>query len=303
MHNFLIVILGPTGVGKTDTSFSVAQSLGTEIISCDSRQFYREMSIGTAVPSQEMLDKVHHHFIQFLPVTGYYSASLFERDVLALLPSLFRKNNIVLMAGGSGLYIDAVCSGIDDIPDVDRAIREKYSKIFAEEGIEALRFALKVMDPDHYNTVDLKNHKRIIRALEICETTGKPYSSFLRKEKPSRKFRMLKIGLERPRTEMYDAINRRVDTMISLGLEEEARSLYRYRHLNALNTVGYREFFEYFDGNISLEKTIELIKRNTRRYAKRQLTWWAKDMEIVWFHPDCREEILEHIRKNVSSKG
>jgi tRNA dimethylallyltransferase len=295
MQNILLVLLGPTGVGKTDISIDIAGGLGSEIISGDSRQFYSEMAIGNAVPGESQLKKIKHHFIKFLSVKDYYSASLFERDVLTLLPKLFKKKNIVLMVGGSGMYIDAVCNGIDDIPDVDPAIREKYTRKFNEEGIESLRVSLKLLDPEHYKKVDLKNYKRIIRALEICETTGQPYSSFLIKEKRERDFRVIKIGLERPRKELYERINRRVDMMIEQGLEEEARSLFELKDLNALNTVGYREFFEYFENKISIEKAVELIKRNSRRYAKRQMTWWSKDKEIKWYHPDQKQEIIDYI--------
>jgi len=295
MRNILIVLLGPTGVGKTDVSIDISGILHSEIISCDSRQFYREMSIGTAVPSDHQLKSINHHFIKFLSVKDYYSASLFERDVLNLLPQLFKENRIVVMTGGSGMYINAVCSGYDDIPDVDPAIREKYIDKFKEEGIESLRITLKLLDPEYYNNVDLKNHKRIIRALEICETTGKPYSAFLKKEKRTREFSIIKIGLDRPRKELYERINTRVDGMINQGLEEEARGLYELKNYNALNTVGYKEFFEYFEGKVSLEKAIGLIKRNSRRYAKRQITWWGKDKEIRWFHPDQQQEILNFI--------
>jgi tRNA dimethylallyltransferase len=253
------------------------------------------MKIGTAVPSDEQLKRVKHHFVQFLSVQEYYSASLYERDVLNLLPQLFLKNNQVILAGGSGMYIDSVCSGIDDIPDVDPAVREKYTALYREEGIEGLRVALRILDPDHYTRVDLRNHKRIIRALEICETTGKPYSSFLKKEKRNRDFDIVKIGLERPRSELYKRIDDRVDDMIEAGLEAEANLLYNYRHLNALKSVGYREFFDVTDGIITREKAIELIKRNSRRYAKRQITWWAKDNEIKWFHPDQVGEIITYI--------
>jgi tRNA dimethylallyltransferase len=249
------------------------------------------MRIGTAVPTDHQLNTIKHHFIGFLSVEDYYSASLFERDVLDLLPRLFIRNNIVLMSGGSGMYIDAVCNGIDDIPDVDQAVREKYISKYKEEGIEGLRVALRVLDPEHYTKVDLKNHKRIIRALEICETTGRPYSSFLKKQKRERDFRIIKIGLERTRDDLYNRINSRVDDMIEMGLEEEARSLFKFRNLNALNSVGYREFFDYFDGIISREKAIELIKRNSRRYAKRQITWWGKDKDIQWFQPEKKQEI------------
>jgi tRNA dimethylallyltransferase len=295
MQNILIVLLGPTGVGKTDISIDIAGKFGSEIISCDSRQFFREMKIGTTVPSGEQLKKIKHHFIRFLSVKDYYSASLFERDVLNLLPGVFNRNRICLMTGGSGLYIDAVCYGIDDIPDVDPAVREKYVKKNMDEGIESLRVTLKMLDPEYYNKVDLKNSKRIIRALEICETTGRPYSSFLKKEKRERNFRSIKIGLERTRDELYERINLRVDRMISQGLEEEARNLYELKHLNALNTVGYKEFFEFFDNKIPREKAVELIKRNSRRYAKRQLTWWTKDKDIRWFNPDQKQEIFNYL--------
>ena len=299
MKNILIVLLGPTGVGKTDISIDISRYLKCEIISADSRQFFREMKIGTAVPSDLQLKTIDHHFIRFLSVEDYYSSSLFEREVLELLPILFSKNNVVLMSGGSGMYIDAVCSGIDDIPDVDPYVREKYIAIYNEEGIEGLRAALKLLDPEHYAKVDLRNYKRIIRALEICETAGQPYSSFLKKQKRERDFGIIKIGLERSREDLYRRINARVDEMISMGLEDEARALYKFRKLNALNSVGYKEFFDLFDGKISKEKAIELIKRNSRRYAKRQLTWWSKDKEIKWFHPETVGEIIEYIKETI----
>jgi tRNA dimethylallyltransferase len=299
MQNILLVLLGPTGVGKTDFSIAIAEMLRCEIISCDSRQFYREMSIGTAIPDVAHLKKVKHHFIKFISVKDYYSSSLFERDVVNLLPSLFKANNVVLMSGGSGLYIDSVCEGIDDIPDVDPEIREKYTKKYFDEGLESLQSSLKLLDPEHYKNVDLKNYKRVIRALEICESTGQPYSTFLKKEKRERDFKIIKIGLKRPREELYDRINKRVDSMVIQGLEDEARSLYEYKNLNALNTVGYKEFFEFFEGKITKEKAVELIKRNSRRYAKRQMTWWAKDMDIKWFNPEKNKEIFEYIEEVV----
>jgi tRNA dimethylallyltransferase len=301
MNKFLIVLLGPTGVGKTEVSIDIARYFNCEIISADSRQFFREMSIGTAVPSEIQLKAIQHHFISFLSVKDYYSSSLFERDVLRLLPGLFSKNNTVLMSGGSGMYIDAVCEGIDDIPDADPYIREKYIEKYKEEGIESLREALKILDPGHYSKVDLRNYKRIIRALEICETAGRPYSSFLKKQKRERDFGIVKIGLERPREELYQRINSRVDYMTETGLEDEAKQLYEFRNLNALNSVGYREFFDFFDGKISREKAIELIKRNSRRYAKRQLTWWGKDKDIKWFHPDNVQEIIAYITYKIST--
>jgi tRNA dimethylallyltransferase len=302
MHNILLVLLGPTGVGKTDISLEIAVRFGVEIISGDSRQFYREMAIGTAVPGEEQLKRIKHHFIKFLSVTDYYSASLFERDVLNLLSELFRKNNVAIMTGGSGMYIDAVCNGIDNIPDVDPSIREKYTRKFNDEGLQSLRASLKLLDPVHYKKVDLKNHKRIMRALEICETTGQPYSSFLKKEKRERDFRIIKLGLERPREELYERINKRVDTMISDGLEAEARSLFDLKNLNALNTVGYKEFFDWFEKKISYEKAVELIKRNSRRYAKRQMTWWNKDKEIIWFNADQKQQIINYIENEIKEQ-
>jgi tRNA dimethylallyltransferase len=299
MQNILIVLLGPTGVGKTDISVDIASHFNTEIISCDSRQFFREMKTGTSVPSEAQLKKIRHHFIGFLSVRDYYSASLFERDVLNLLPELFTRNNMVMMTGGSGLYIDAVCDGIDDIPDVDPVIREKFVRKYKEEGVESLRICLKMLDPEHYDSVDLKNYKRILRALEICETTGRPYSSFLKKGKRDRDFRIIKIGLERPREELYERINIRVDRMIDQGLENEAKSLFALKHLNALNTVGYKEFFDLFDNKISREQAIYLIKRNSRRYAKRQITWWGKDKDIRWFDPDNRQGILDYLNNAI----
>jgi len=299
MNKFMIVLLGPTGVGKTDISINLARHFNCEIISADSRQFFTEMRIGTAVPSELQLETIKHHFIRFLSIKDYYSSSLFERDVLNLLPAVFSKKNLILMSGGSGMYIDAVCEGIDDIPDVDPLVRNKFIAKYYQEGIEGLRAKLKLLDPEHYSKVDLKNYKRIIRALEICETAGRPYSSFLKKQKRERDFGIIKIGIERPREELYQRINRRVDDMIAMGLEDEARQLYDFRNLNALNSVGYKEFFDVFDGKISREKAIELIKRNSRRYAKRQMTWWSKDKEIKWFHPDSLQDVIRHIENLV----
>ncbi len=299
MKNILIVLPGPTGVGKTDISLEIAGYFNTEIISADSRQFFREMKTGTAVPDDSQLNKIRHHFIQFLSVRDYYSSSIYERDVLSLLPELFAKNRIVVMTGGSAMYIDAVCNSTDDIPDVDQEIREKYTRLANEEGIEFLRAALKLLDPAHYSKVDLRNPKRIIRALEICESTGRPYSSFLTNKKKERDFVIIKAGMNRPREELYQRINLRTDKMIEDGLEQEARSLYELRHLNALNCVGYKEFFQYFDGSISFEECIRLIKRNTRRYAKRQLTWWSRDKSITWFHPDQKEVVVSYLEERI----
>jgi tRNA dimethylallyltransferase len=301
MKNILIVLLGPTGVGKTDISIDLAKHFNSEIISADSRQFFREMKIGTAVPSDKQLKEIKHHFIRFLSVKDYYSSNLFEKNVLSLLPDLFNKNRIMLMCGGSGMYINAVCEGTDDIPDIDPAVREKYITKYREEGIEGLRIILKLLDPDHYTKVDLKNSKRIIRALEICESTGRPYSSFLNKQKRERDFEILKVGIDRPRKDLYERINLRVDKMIEEGLEEEAKSLFELRHLNAMNSVGYRELFDYFEGKTSKEKAIELIKRNTRRFAKRQMTWWGKDKGITWFLPENLSEIMHFIESKIKS--
>lgn len=300
MKKSLIVLTGPTGIGKTDTAIALASHFNTEIISADSRQFYREMKIGTAVPSDDQLNLITHHFIRFLSVRDYYSSSLYERDVLKLLDSIFKQKSIVILTGGSGMYIDAVCNGIDDIPDIDPVIREKYNRKFREEGLEGLRAALRLLDPEHYRKVDLKNHKRIIRALEICESTGRPYSDFLTRKKSERDFNIIKIGLTMERTELYRRINERVDTIITLGLEEEARQLYEFRNLNALKSVGYSEFFDYFEGLVTREKAIELIRRNSRRYAKRQVTWWSRDKEIVWFRPDQLDEIILFIEVKIS---
>lgn len=301
MKNFLIVLVGPTGVGKTDISIDIARYFKSEIISADSRQFFREMKIGTAVPTELQLSTIKHYFIGFLSIKDYYSSSLFERDVLELLPKLFSKNNIILMSGGSGMYIDSVCNGIDDIPDVDPDVRKKYIDQYNTEGIEGLRVTLKLLDPEYYANVDLKNYKRIIRALEICDTAGRPYSSFLKKQKRERDFGIIKIGLERPREDLYNRINSRVDNMVAMGLKNEAKQLYEFRNLNALQSVGYREFFDVFEGNISEEKAIELIKRNSRRYAKRQLTWWGKDKDMKWLNPENTPEIIQFIENEIKS--
>ncbi len=297
MKKYLVIILGPTGIGKTDLSVDIALRFKTEIISCDSRQFYRELSVGTAVPSPFLLNKVRHHFIQHLSVTDYYSASLYERDFLNLSGQLFRKHDTLILTGGSGLYIDAACGRLDDIPDVDPEVRNKYLRKYSEEGLESLRADLRYIDPDYYRIADLRNHKRIIRALEISESTGKPYSFYLHNKGKERNFSIIKTGLRMDRDELYHRINDRVDSMVSAGLEKEARKMIPLRYNNALNTVGYKEFFSYFDGDISREKAIELIKRNSRRYAKRQMTWWARNKDIKWFHPEEKENIISYVEK------
>lgn len=297
--NTLIVIVGPTAVGKTDLCVTLAQKLNTEIISADSRQIYREMKIGTAMPDNDTLQKAKHHFIGTKSIHEHYTAGMFELDVLDLLQKRFNRKQTMIITGGSGLYINAVCYGIDALPRADPEIRKQLTEKYEKEGIESLRNQLKLLDPEAYKTIDLKNPKRILKALEITLTTGKPYTSFLTRKKKTRPFQMLKIGLKRERNELYEKINKRVDQMLEQGLIEEARRLYPHKHLNPLNTVGYKELFDYFDGNISLEEATRLIKRNTRRYAKRQLTWFARDNEIEWFHPEEKDTILHYIQNKL----
>ena len=278
----LIVIAGPTAVGKTAFSIELAKEFKTPVISADSRQFYREMVIGTARPTVEEMDSVVHYFSGFLSVRDPYNVSRFEQDVLLKLDELFRKHDRVIMTGGSGLYIDAVCHGIDALPDPDLSIRSDLKDILKEKGIRALQGMLKFHDPLYFEKVDTMNPGRLIRALEVSIMTGKPYSSFRKNQPAKRDFRILKIGLDLPREQLYSRINERTDRMINTGLVEEARSLLPFRELNALRTVGYSELFQFFDGKCSLPEAIEKIKTNTRRYAKRQLTWFRRDPEIRW---------------------
>ncbi|TDO03112.1 tRNA (adenosine(37)-N6)-dimethylallyltransferase MiaA [Sunxiuqinia elliptica] len=292
MNKALIVVQGPTGIGKSNLSIQLAKHFNTEIISSDSRQLFKELSIGTAVPSPDELSQVPHHLIHSHSIHDDYNASRFETEALELIERLFSSHNQLIMTGGSMLYVDAVCKGIDFQPDVDPAIRESLVKDWEEKGIEHLRLKLKQLDETYYQQVDLKNPKRLIRALEVCLMTGKPYSSFRKETIKKRPFKIIKIGLNMDREALYSRINQRVDQMIAEGLEDEARKIYPFRHLNSLNTVGYKELFAHFDGAISLEKAIELIKRNTRRYARKQLTWLRKDEHINWFHPDNLDEII-----------
>ena len=264
----LIILLGPTGVGKTELSLQMAEELGTEIISCDSRQMYREMKIGTAAPTEEELKRVPHHFIGHLSIHDYYSCGRFEIDALAKCNELFQSHDTVIMTGGSMLYIDAVCKGIDDIPNIDEELRQSLLERYQNEGIENIRQELKILDPDYYKIVDLQNHKRIIHALEVCIQSGKPYSSFRSESVKKRPFTIEKIGLNRPREVLYDRINKRVDIMMENGLLEEAKSLYPFKGLNALNTVGYKELFNYFDGIWTLDFAIQMIKQNSREILK-----------------------------------
>lgn len=295
----LIVIVGPTGIGKTDLGVFLAQKLETEIISADSRQFYKELKIGTAVPSAEELAAVKHHFIGHLSIQDYYNASTFEFEVIDLLKEKFEHFNTMLMVGGSGMYVDAVCRGIDDLPEIDQEIRAKLEKKYLEEGIESLRFELKKLDPEYYDVVDLRNPKRILKGLEICMMTGKTYTSFRKSIKKERNFNILKIGLTMDRDLLYERIEKRVDLMVEQGLFEEAKKFYSFKHLNSLNTVGYKELFAHFSGEYDLKKAIELIKRNSRRYAKRQLSWFKRDEEINWFDRAEKDKILEFVEKKI----
>jgi len=282
----LIVLLGPTGVGKTALSLDLAEQLNSPIISADSRQFYQALPVGTAAPTKEELQRVQHYFVGNLQLTDYYSASQFETDVLRLLDNLFQNHKTILMNGGSMMYIDAVCKGIDDIPTIDEKLREDLKELYEKEGIDPIRSQLKLLDPVFYRQVDLQNHKRVIHALEVCLMAGKPYSSLRKNEIKQRPFNIVKIGLQRPREELYERINRRVDEMMAQGLLEEARAVYPFRHLNSLNTVGYKELFNYFSGEWTLDFAVEKIKQNTRIYSRKQMTWFKRDPEIRWFHPD-----------------
>jgi tRNA dimethylallyltransferase len=303
MDKFLVVVLGPTAIGKTDIAIRIAKFLNSSIISADSRQIFKELSIGTAKPSAQQLQSVIHHFIDHKSIKDYYNASMFEIEVSEMLATLFDQHQFVVMAGGSGLYINAVCEGIDDLPTIDPELRKKLTKQYQVEGIEGLRRQVKMLDPVYYATADLRNYKRLLKAIEVSLMTGKPYSSFLTKEKKNRDFKIIKVGLNRDRAELHDIINQRVDLMIQEGLIKEARTLLPFKDLNALNTVGYRELFDYFDNKISYEQAVELIKRNTRRYARRQITWFRRDKSIRWFHPNNFTEILQYIleESNVSS--
>lgn len=288
-------MLGPTGVGKTDLSIDIARHFGTHIISSDSRQIYKEMRIGTAVPSAEQLDAVPHHFIQTKSVQDYYNSWQFEVEALEQIRSLFESRDVVVMTGGSMLYIDAVCKGIDDIPTIAPELRAELMEVYEREGLERIREMLKELDPVFYDQVDLNNGKRVLHAVEVCRMAGVPYSS-LRTNKPKdRGFRIVRIGLNRDREELYARIDRRVEMMMDEGLEVEARSLFPLRHLNALNTVGYKELFDHFEGQYDLAEAVRLIQRNSRRYARKQLSWFRRDTDIHWFHPDHVAEIMDFL--------
>lgn len=295
----LIVLLGPTGVGKTELSLSIAEAYHTSIVSADSRQLYADIKIGTAAPTAEQLTRVPHYFVGTLDLHDYYSAAQYEMEVLKKLEELFRENDVVVLTGGSMMYIDAVCKGIDDIPTVDNETRQLMLERYEQEGLERLCAELKLLDPEYYQIVDLKNHKRVIHALEICYMTGKTFTSFRTQTQKERPFEILKIGLKREREELYERINRRVDIMMEEGLLEEARRVYPFRQLNSLNTVGYKELFNYLDGTWELPFAIEKIKQNSRIYSRKQMTWFKRDQHITWFHPEDTAEIMSFLQKNI----
>lgn len=291
----LYVLLGPTAVGKTELALQIAEKLGSPILNCDSRQIYRGMEIGTAAPTTE-LQRIKHYFVGTHDIGDYYSAAQYEQDVLSLIEELQANHHSLLLTGGSMMYLDAVCNGIDDIPSVDTEVRQTLRKRLTDGDIDEMRSELRLLDPEYYHTADTRNPKRVVHALEVCYTTGRPYSSFLTKERKQRPFHIVKIGLRRERQELFDRINKRVDDMMEAGLLDEARRLYHLRNENALNTVGYKELFRYLDGEWELPFAVDKIKKNTRDYAKKQMTWFAHDNEIKWFHPDQREEIFQLLK-------
>jgi len=299
--NTLVVVLGPTGVGKSNISIQLARHFNTEIISADSRQFYSELAIGTAIPSTDELNEIPHHFIQSKSVTDYYNVSDFENEALQVIEQLFEKANPVILTGGSMMYVDTICKGIDDIPTVDPDIRNEVVRWFEENGLDALKKRLLDVDPDYYRIVDLNNSKRLLHAVEIHQMTGQPYSSFRKNTVKERPFHIIKIGLNQDRKILYDRINQRVIQMMKAGLLEEVKTVYQYRKMNSLNTVGYKELFSFMDGDCTLEEAIDLIQRNTRKYARKQLTWFRRDTEIIWFEPDHIQDIISCIEQKMKS--
>ncbi len=299
----LIVLLGPTGVGKTELSLRLAEFFHVPILNADSRQLYRDLPIGTAAPTPEERQRVPHYFVGTLALDDYYSAAQYEADALSVLRNHFVANDVALLTGGSMLYIDAVCQGIDDIPTVDAATRATLADRYRREGLDALCAELQQLDPEYYAVCDLRNGKRVVHALEICHMTGRTYTSFRRRATEPRPFRVLKVGLRRERVELYARINHRVDQMMAQGLLEEARRVYPYRALNSLNTVGYKELFRYFDGDWTLEEAVEKIKRNSRVYSRKQMTWFRRDASIHWFSPDDEVEIRNFITNQLTAKG
>ncbi len=299
MKNNLIVLVGPTGVGKTELSLSIAKHFKTDILSADSRQLYDKLKIGTAAPTPEQMATVPHHFVGTLGLQDYYSAAQYELEVINLLDKLFLKNNTQLLTGGSMMYVDAVCKGIDDIPTVDEDSRQMTLDRYEKLGLEQICAELKLLDPTYYEQVDLKNYKRVLHALEICYMTGKPYSSFLTQKDKDRPFNIITVGLNREREELYNRINLRVEQMVEEGLIDEVKSVYEFKKLNSLNTVGYKEVINYLDGEWSLDFAITKIKQNSRNYAKKQLTWFKRNQAITWFHPDEKDKILLHIENQL----
>lgn len=299
-EKILVVLIGPTAVGKTDTSIAIAKHFHTDILSADSRQFFKEMNIGTAVPEAKQLRAVKHHFIQSLSIQDYYSSYDYEQDAIALAMRLFQNKDVLLLTGGSMLYIDAICKGIDDIPTISAEIRSKVEQDYERKGLKYLQEQLKKMDSIFYEKIDLQNPKRVLHAIEVCLQSGKPYSELRRNKMKKRPFQIVKVGLDREREELYDRINRRVDLMLEAGLEVEARALHQYKGLNALKTVGYKELFGYFEGKYDRGEAIRLIKRNSRHYAKRQLSWFRRDKELVWFHPEDVAKIITYIEEKLS---
>ena len=297
----LIVLIGPTGIGKTDLSLNIAEHYNTEIISADSRQLYADLKIGTASPTPEQLARVKHHFVGTLQLTDYYSAAQYEAEVMKKLDELFKKHSVIVLTGGSMMYVDAVCKGIDDIPTVDEETRKTLMQHYENVGLERLCAELKILDPEYYDIVDKKNPKRVIHALEICYMTGQTYTSFRTSQTKERPFNIIKVGLRREREELYARINKRVDIMMEDGLLEEAKSVYQYKDLNSLNTVGYKEMFKYLDGEWELPFAIEKIKQNSRIYSRKQVTWFKRDTDITWFHPDDTDNIMSFIEERLNA--
>lgn len=296
---YLIVLLGPTGVGKTDLSIEVANHFNTSIVSSDSRQIYKEMTIGTAVPLKEQLNAVKHYLIQSESITTHYTAGRYEKEALSIIKELHSQNDFVVVSGGSGMYIDALCDGIDEIAPSNQIVRKKLQERLETEGIESLVLELEKLDSQYVKNLDVYNKNRVIRALEVCLTTGEKYSELRTGIKKERGFEIIKIGLTRQREELYNRINQRVDIMLENGLENEVHKLYPQKELNALQTVGYRELFDYYDNKTDFKTAVELIKRNSRHYAKRQMTWFNRDTQIKWFSPDSYVEIINHIESIV----
>ena len=295
MDKRLITVIGPTASGKTDLAIAIAKRCATEIISADSRQIYKGMAIGTAAPDDRQLAEVRHHFIAVKEPGDYYSAAQFESDAITLLGDLFRSHDTVVMVGGSMMYVDAVCNGIDDIPTVDAETRAFILDKYAKEGLDRLAAELKLLDPEYYATADIKNPKRVMHALEICYMTGQTYTSFRTSTRKQRDFDIIKVGLHRDRQELYDRINRRVDVMAAAGLVDECKALLPHRHTNSLNTVGYKEIFKYLDGEWTFDFALDKIRQNTRIYSRKQMTWFKKDESIKWFDPDKQSEIFDYL--------